>query len=131
MFEDAVRRVALLSAERSKGVKFTLEKNRLRLFSSNPEIGEARDKIEVEYKGPDIEIGFNAQYFLDFLSVVDTEKIRFELKDENSAALLRPEGEEGLKSHVCSDADEDMTDGEIIHRFSGIYWINPEKVSLF
>jgi len=97
-FEDAVRRVALLSAERSKGVKFTLEKNKLHLFSSNPEIGEARDKIEVEYKGPRLEIGFNAQYFLDFLSVVETEKIRFELKDENSAALLRPEGEENLKS---------------------------------
>lgn len=98
MFMNAVRRVALLSAERSKGVRFTLEKNRLRLFSSNPEIGEARDKIDVEYKGPGLEIGFNAQYFLDFLEVVKTEKIRFELKDENSAALLRPEGEEGLKS---------------------------------
>jgi DNA polymerase-3 subunit beta len=97
-FMAAVRRVALLSAERSKGVKFTLEKNRLRLFSSNPEIGEARDKIDVEYKGPGIEIGFNAQYFVDFLSVVETEKVRFELKDENSAALLRPEGEENLKS---------------------------------
>jgi DNA polymerase-3 subunit beta len=98
LFASAVRRVSLLSAERSKGIKFTLEKNRLRLFSSNPEIGEARDKMEVEYKGPNIEIGFNAQYFLDFLTAVNTEKIRFELKDENSAALLRPEGEEGLKS---------------------------------
>ncbi|MBN1939787.1 MAG: DNA polymerase III subunit beta [Candidatus Aminicenantes bacterium] len=98
IFAGAIRRVSLLSAERSKGVKFTVEKNRLRLFSSNPEMGEARDKIDVEYKGPSIEIGFNAQYFLDFLGVVTTEKIRFELKDENSAALLRPEGEEELKS---------------------------------
>jgi len=93
VFAGAIRRVSLLSAERSKGVKFTVEKNRLRLFSSNPEMGEARDKIDIEYKGPVIEIGFNAQYFLDFLAVVTTEKIRFELKDENSAALLRPEGE--------------------------------------
>jgi len=98
IFAGAIRRVAILSAERSKGVKFTVEKNHLRLFSSNPEMGEARDKIDIEYKGPVIEIGFNAQYFLDFLGVVTTEKIRFELKDENSAALLRPEGEEDLKS---------------------------------
>jgi len=93
---DAIRRVALLSAERSKGIKFTLEKNKLRLFSSNPEIGEARDKLAVDYKGADLEVGFNAQYLLDFLTAVGSEKIVFELKDENSAVLMRPEAEEGL-----------------------------------
>jgi DNA polymerase-3 subunit beta len=93
---DAIRRVSLLSAERSKGIKFTLEKNRLRLFSSNPEIGEARDNMAVDYKGQDLEVGFNAQYLLDFLTAVGSEKIVFELKDENSAVLMRPEPEEGL-----------------------------------
>ncbi len=93
---DAIRRVALLSAERSKGIKFTLEKNRVRLFSSNPETGEARDRLDVEYKGQDLEIGFNAQYLLDFLTAVGTEKVVFELKDENSAVLMRPDSEDGL-----------------------------------
>ncbi|MBN2264273.1 MAG: DNA polymerase III subunit beta [Candidatus Aminicenantes bacterium] len=93
---EAIRRVSLLSAERSKGIKFTLEKNRLRLFSSNPEIGEARDRLAVEYKGQDLEIGFNAQYLLDFLTVVGVEKVVFELKDENSAVLMRPDAEDGL-----------------------------------
>jgi DNA polymerase III subunit beta len=95
---DAIRRVSLLSAERSKGIKFTIEKNRLRLFSSNPEIGEARDRLTVEYKGQDMEVGFNAQYLLDFLTAVEVEKVVFELKDENSAVLMRPEAEEGLTS---------------------------------
>jgi len=93
---DAIRRVSLLSAERSKGIKFTIEKNRMRLFSSNPEIGEARDRLAVEYKGQDLEIGFNAQYLLDFLTVVGAEKVVFEIKDENSAVLLKPENEEAL-----------------------------------
>jgi DNA polymerase-3 subunit beta len=93
---DAIRRVSLLSAERSKGIKFTIEKNRLRLFSSNPEIGEARDRLAVEYKGQDLEVGFNAQYLLDFLTAVGSEKVVFEIKDENSAVLLKPETEEGL-----------------------------------
>jgi DNA polymerase-3 subunit beta len=93
---DAIRRVSLLSAERSKGIKFTLEKNKLRLFSSNPEIGEARDKLAVDYKGQDLEVGFNAQYLLEFLTAVGSEKIVFELKDENSAVLMRPEPEEGM-----------------------------------
>jgi len=94
---DAIRRVSLLSAERSRGIKFSISKNKLRLFSSNPEMGEAKDEIDVEYKGPDLEIGFNAQYLLDFLTTVSADSVRFELKDENSAALLRPEAKDGMK----------------------------------
>jgi DNA polymerase-3 subunit beta len=97
-FGDAIRRVSLLSSERSKGVKFYLEKNTLRLFSSNPEIGEARDKLGIEYKGPEMEIGFNSQYILDFLATVNTEKVRLELKDENNAALMAPDSDEGIKN---------------------------------
>lgn len=93
---NAIRRVSLLSAERSKGIKFTIEKNRMRLFSSNPEIGEARDQLAVEYKGQDLEIGFNAQYLLDFLTAVSSDRVVFEIKDENSAVLLKPEAEEGI-----------------------------------
>jgi len=93
---NAIRRVSLLSAERSKGIKFTIEKNRMKLFSSNPEIGEARDQLAVEYKGQDLEIGFNAQYLLDFLTAVSSDRVVFEIKDENSAVLLKPEAEEGI-----------------------------------
>jgi len=94
----AIRRVSLLSVERSKGIKFYLEKNKMRLFSSNPEIGEARDKLAIEYKGHDLEIGFNSQYLLDFLTSGTSERVTFEIKDENSAVLLKPETEEGIKN---------------------------------
>jgi DNA polymerase-3 subunit beta len=97
---NAIRRVSLLSSERSKGIKFFIEKNRIRLFSSNPEIGEARDKLDVNYEGENLEIGFNSQYLLDFLSVVKTDSVKFELKDENSAVLMRPEAEEDLE-FIC------------------------------
>jgi DNA polymerase-3 subunit beta len=94
----AIRRVSLLSAERSKGIKFYLEKNQMKLFSSNPEIGEARDKLDVDYKGQNLEIGFNSQYLLDFLTAVVSERVTFEIKDENSAVLLKPEAEEAIKN---------------------------------
>jgi len=94
---DAIRRVALLSTERSKGVKFYVEKNQVRLFSSNPEIGEARDKVDVDYEGEELEIGFNSQYLLDFLTTVKADRIKIELKDENSAVLLKPDTEEDIK----------------------------------
>ncbi|MFC2162006.1 DNA polymerase III subunit beta, partial [Acidobacteriota bacterium] len=94
---DSIRRVSLLSTERSKGIKFNVQKNLVALFSSNPEIGEARDKVDVEYDGPEFEIGFNSQYLLDFLVSVKAERICFEMKDENSAVLMRPEAEGDVK----------------------------------
>jgi len=96
-FSQSIRRVALLASERSRGVKLTIEKNQLRLYSSNPEIGEARDNLEVEYKGPELEMGFNSQYLLDFLLSASAEKIRLELKDNNSAAVMKPELEADIK----------------------------------
>ncbi len=94
---DAVRRVSLFSTERSRGIKFFIEKDKIRLFSSNPEIGEARDKVDIDYKGEDLEIGFNSQYLLDFLATVSGETVRFELKDTNSSVLMKPEAEEDIE----------------------------------
>jgi DNA polymerase-3 subunit beta len=94
---DAIRRVSLLSTERSRGIKFSIQKDQITLFSSNPEIGEARDQVGVEYGGDEFEIGFNSQYLLDFLTSVKAESVCFELKDENSAVLMRPQAEEEMK----------------------------------
>jgi len=91
---SAIRRVSVLSAERSRGIKFEIKQGELGLFSSNPEMGEARDKIGVEYQGEDLDIGFNSQYLLDFLSTLKSDRVRLEIKDENSAALMKPEPED-------------------------------------
>nr|MBC8358459.1 DNA polymerase III subunit beta [Candidatus Aminicenantes bacterium] len=94
---DAVRRVSLFSTERSRGIKFFIKKKEMELFSSNPEIGEARDKVDINYEGEDLEIGFNSQYLLDFFSTIKSENISIEMKDNNSSILMRPDVEEEIK----------------------------------
>ncbi|HNT01138.1 MAG TPA: DNA polymerase III subunit beta [Candidatus Saccharicenans sp.] len=91
---SAIKRVSVLSADRSKGIKLEMKPSELRLFSSNPEMGEARDKLQVDYQGEELEIGFNSQYLLDFLTTLSSERVRLEIKDENSAVLMKPEPEE-------------------------------------
>jgi len=71
----AIKRVSILSSEKSKGIKFDLKSGELKLFSSNPEFGEARDKLPVDYQGKDLEIGFNSQYLLDFLGTVTSDRV--------------------------------------------------------
>jgi DNA polymerase-3 subunit beta len=92
---QAVRRVALLSNERSRAVKFVLDKGKVEVMSSSPEFGEAREPLPVEYSGPALTICFNAQYVLDFLGVVDADVVALELKDEVSQAVMRPVGADG------------------------------------
>ncbi len=92
---SAVRRVALLSNERSRAVKFQVEPGRVDITSSSPDVGEARETLPVEYAGPALQICFNAQYVLEFLTAVTTDVVSLELKDEVSQAVMRPVGAEG------------------------------------
>jgi DNA polymerase-3 subunit beta len=92
---NAVRRVALLSNERSRAVKFVVGKGSVEVTSSSPEFGEAREPIAVDYEGPEITICFNAQYVLDFLNAVDSEVVALDLKDDVSQAVMKPVGVEG------------------------------------
>jgi len=92
---SAVRRVALLSNERSRAVKFQLTPGTVEVTSSSPEFGEAREALPVDFAGPGVEICFNAQYVLDFLSAVNTDAVSLELKDDVSQALMKPIGTEG------------------------------------
>jgi DNA polymerase-3 subunit beta len=92
---NAVKRVALLSNERSRAVKFQIDKNKVDVTSSSPDVGEARETLSVDYSGAAMQICFNAQYALDFLSVVATDSVSLDLKDEVSQAVLRPVGAEG------------------------------------
>jgi DNA polymerase III subunit beta len=93
----AVRRVRLLSNERSKAVKFVIGKDQVDITSSTPEVGEAHEVLAIEYSGPPLQICFNADYVDNFLGVVETENVRLEFKDEMSQAVMRPIGAEGYE----------------------------------
>jgi DNA polymerase-3 subunit beta len=92
--QSAIRRVSLLSSDRGRAVKLALEEGKLELSAQSPELGEAREALSVEYSGDGVEIGFNAQYLLDFLAVVGGERVALELKDGESQGLLKPTAEE-------------------------------------
>ena len=89
---NAVKRVALLSNERSRAVKLEIKKGKVEVTSSSSEFGEAREELAVDYTGGPLTISFNAQYVLDFLNVVETDVVMLSLKDEVSQAVMKPVG---------------------------------------
>ncbi|MBI2822065.1 MAG: DNA polymerase III subunit beta [Acidobacteria bacterium] len=89
-FCDALRRVATMADERSRAVKLSFKDSQLDIQSSSADFGEAREAVGIQYSGEEIEISFNAQYLLDFLSVLDDDEVQFDLKDRETQGLLSP-----------------------------------------
>ena len=85
----AIKRVAILSDERSRTVKLALSNGSLEISASHSDLGEANETVEVEYDKEPLQVGFNFQYLLDFLTTADEPDVSFEFKDSESAAQLR------------------------------------------
>jgi DNA polymerase-3 subunit beta len=89
--EGVVQRVSLLADDRLHGIRLALGKNRLEVSASSSEYGEAKEGVEAQYEHEGVQIGFNAEYLLEFLGAVSaTTSIRMQLKDAESAAQFRP-----------------------------------------
>ncbi len=102
--KSAIERVAQFADERSRAIRVQFTTGEVRVFSSALETGESEESVPGEYSGPDLEIGFNAQYLLDFLRAVPQDHVAFALKDQKSAGELRPgapvEGEQEQYRYV-------------------------------
>jgi DNA polymerase-3 subunit beta len=88
-FRSAVRRAALLTNEQSRGVLLVFAEDELRLTSSTPEAGDAEVTMRVEYRGEKLQIGFNPQYVLEMLRVVEEAEVVCEFSDSSKPGMIR------------------------------------------
>jgi DNA polymerase-3 subunit beta len=88
----ALQRTAILSNEKYRGIRLTARPDLLVVQAHNPEQEEAEDQVEVDYKGEEVEIGFNVNYLLDALSAIETDKVEIGLTDANSSCLIHAPG---------------------------------------
>ena len=87
---EAVQRVAILTGDRARAVRFSFAPNQLVISAANPDLGEAVEEVNCEYDGEEFRLGVNPDYMSQFLSAVDTEKVRLDLKDENTQCIGYP-----------------------------------------
>lgn len=86
----ALRRVALLSQERSRAIKLEFAENRLLISSNNPDLGDAQEEIDIDFAGPPVSIGFNAKYLLDCLAALNAKEILLAFRDGDKPVEIRP-----------------------------------------
>lgn len=90
----AVDRVATVSSERSRAVKFTLSEDRLTLSVQSPDQGSAQEEMAVAYLDEPLEIGFNAKYFHEIANQIDRENAVIMLNTSGDPALITEGGDE-------------------------------------
>ncbi|HTY20233.1 MAG TPA: DNA polymerase III subunit beta [Geobacteraceae bacterium] len=89
-FFHSLRRMSILSSEKFKGIKFDITSGNLVISASNPELGEAREEMDIGYDGDPLTVRFNARYLIDVLTVLEDEFVELDLRDELSPAIMRP-----------------------------------------
>ena len=98
--EGALRRVAVLSRDKTHAVRVTFAPGRITLFSSNPDFGEATEELQARYEGQTLVTGFNARYLLDVLAVVDGDGVTLQMEAPLSPCLIRDPESPGFASVV-------------------------------
>lgn len=99
-FRASIERVSQFSDERSRAIRLKVGEGEMRIHSSLSETGESEESVAADYDGEPVEIGFNAQYLIDFLRAVPQDQVVFYFRDPNSAGELRPgDGTNGDESY--------------------------------
>ena len=88
VFASAVDRVSTISAEKSRSVKLSLADSNLALTVNNPESGQAKEDMPVNYDADPLEIGFNAKYLLDVAGQIEGQDATFKLDSASAPALV-------------------------------------------
>jgi DNA polymerase-3 subunit beta len=98
-FEAAIRRMAVVASDQTHRVRLSFEEGGVKFRVQTPDLGEAEDELQVEYRGEAIEIGFNATYLLEILRYLSDEDIRITFKAPERAATFSPAS--GQPDYLC------------------------------
>lgn len=87
--KEALSRVLILTNKKTNSVKLNISTHSIEIYAHNPEQEEAKEQLEVEYQGSNMELGFNVSYFIDILNHLNSEKIEILLSDADSSCIIK------------------------------------------
>jgi len=88
---QTLRRVGVLTSERNKGVEITVKPGKMEITATHPDLGNARDILDIEYDGKSFSIIVNVSYVTEGLGVIESEFVTIEFYGEGAPVILRPE----------------------------------------
>jgi len=95
-----LKRMSILSSEDYKGVIFNFKDDNIFITTTNPDLGESKEDMVIDYKGDPIEVAFNPRYIIEILSVIDTEKVVVNILDKEKPCLIEGENDDTYLSVI-------------------------------
>lgn len=86
---NAVKRIKILSNEKTNGIKLNIQTNELVISTNHPALGQASERLPIAYDGKSTEIGFNAKYLIESLAVMNETDVTFEFNNELSPVVVK------------------------------------------
>ena len=84
---NSLKRVSVLASEKTQDARLDIAGDNLTVSCTNPDTGEIKDNVPVEYNGPDIQIAFNARYLIDAITALNDHNLHFKMTDALSPGL--------------------------------------------
>ena len=100
LFLMMLKRMSILSSDEYRGVIFNFSDNKLNITSTNPDIGESKEDMPVEYSGDDISIMFNPRFFIETLNVIDEEMVLLNIVSDEKPCLITGETDNSYLSVI-------------------------------
>jgi len=100
LFLMMLKRMSILSSEDYKGVIFNFETDNLIITTTNPDIGESKEEMKIDYKGASIKVMFNPRYFIETLNLIDEDMVHLKIIDEEKPCLIQGEKDDTYLSVI-------------------------------
>lgn len=98
MILHSLKRMNVISSERFSGVKIRVANNKMVLSSTNPDVGEANDEIDISYSGKECEMGYNVKYLIDAIDVIGEDNILIEMREAYGPGVVMSSGSD---KYIC------------------------------
>ena len=86
---NAVKRIKILSNEKNNGIKLNVQPGQLIISTNHPALGQAVETLPINFDGKGTEIGFNAKYLIETLSVLNEGDVTIEFNNELSPVVIK------------------------------------------
>ncbi len=100
LFLMMLKRMSILSSDEYKGVIFNFSQDKLMINSTNPDIGESKEDMEIDYKGEPIEVMYNPKFFIDTLGVIHEDNLVLNIIDDQKPCKIEGENDKTYLSVI-------------------------------
>lgn len=99
-FLNMLKRMSILCNNNYRAALFTFDADELVINATNPDIGESKEDMAIEYKGGKIEAAFNPKFFIDALNCIEDEKLVINLVSDDKPCLVEGANDKSYLSAI-------------------------------